>query len=810
MLFRLPQLRTAVARISGARRRGTAHGKRASRRLLLCGGTGALVLPLSLWLAVIFLPFAPEHLKPANPSSTLLDRRGKALRSYLSQDERWRIPARLGELSPWVVKATLAVEDKRFHSHSGIDWIAIVRAMSGNLRAGRIVSGASTITMQTAGLSDEPRRTWLRKLRQAFRALQLERAWSKRQILEFYLTHISYGGNVCGIEAASRRYFNKPARELSLSEAALLAGIPQSPTRLRPDRHYGAALKRRAHVLKRMLHNGDITRADYNRVLPQRPPVGQFDAPVEAPHFCDLVRGRSPIRETVRTSLDLKVQHAAENLLRARVEALRPRGVTNGAAVVLDNATGQVLALVGSVDYNAVADAGQVNGAWAGRSPGSTLKPLLYARAWDQGLLLPASILPDVPQPFARYSPENFDGSFQGLVRADKALAWSLNVPAVEVLRQLGVEETLPWLRRAGLVTLRRPSEEYGLSLAVGTCQVRLLDLTNACAMLARGGLWRPWSLTADGSDLPLGGREFRLLSEGSCFFVNRALSDPQLRPPAAIDPALAGMTGVAWKTGTSSGFRDAWTVAWDSQHCVGVWLGNMDGRSSRALAGAEAAAPVALGLMKHLRGARGEHWPRIPPDLCPVTVCRSTGLLPGNDCPSTASVEGLSPGNGRRMAATCRIHKRLLLDEETSTVLCTRCLGGRSRTEKVFALWPGATASWLSRTGETGETASPPPHFPGCLTRSPFSPPRITSPAPGDRFLVTGDRPLAFQKLALEATASPAGSQLYWFVDGRLSQIAKAGDVPAFVPLTEGAHTIRCVDQFGRSDSLTIRVDKE
>lgn len=804
-------------------RKVSAGGRAPVRRWRRWIGRGVLALVLlaalglgGLWLALRLVPFDPNSIVPAETSSIVVDRKWRPLRAYLSRDERWRLPARLENLSPWVIKATLAVEDKRFYHHSGIDPVAVVRAAFSNLRRGRTVSGASTITMQSAGLADEPRRTWRLKLRQAFRALQLERAWTKKQILEFYLTHAPYGGNICGIEAASRRYFNKPARELSLSEATLLAGLPQSPSRLRPDRHMEAALQRRAHVLRRMLENGDITRADYERVLPQRPAVGQFDAPVEAPHFCDYVHARHPLAPVLRTTLDLDIQHMAEQLLREKVRALAPRGVTNGAVVVLENATGHVLAMVGSVDYTAEADSGQVNGATSPRSPGSTLKPFLYALAFERRLMAPATILADVPQPFADYRPENFDRTFLGLVSAEKALAWSLNIPAIDVLRRVGVGETLHLLRKAGLETLRGPAEQYGLSLAIGTCQTRLVDVANAYAMLARGGIWRPWRAwesRATSGTLP-GAGETRLLSRGAAWMVNRALSDPALRPPEGIDPGLAGMEGVAWKTGTSSGFRDAWTFAYDSRYTVGVWVGNMDGRPSRALAGAEAAAPVALGLMQRLRMGggtdQGDAWLRTPPpEIGSAVVCPSTGLPPGDDCPSTRSVTALQGGEGvPALLDVCQVHRRLPVDAATSTVLCTRCLSGRARTEQVYTLWPTDTAAWLASQGQAD--ADVPPHFAGCRTLSPFAPPKVVSPRPGDRYVVTAGRPAAFQKLALEASAAPVGARLYWFLDGSLVQVTEAGGSPAFTELKPGRHTIRCVDQYGRADTVTFVVEEE
>ena len=742
------------------------------------------------------------------------------MRAYLATDDRWRLPVALDKVSPWLVKATLAVEDKRFRSHRGVDIRAIARALSGNAWRGRTVSGASTITMQVAGFADRDtnrpaaRRGWGGKLVQGFRALQIERTMTKDRILELYLTHAPYGGNIHGAEAASRRYFGKPAADLTLSEAALLAGIPQSPTRLRPDRRSDAAAARRAHVLRRMAGEGLISPDDLTRTLALKPAARTLDSPVRAPHFCDMVRARHEHAVTLRTSLDLPTQDRLETVLAARVKALRPRGVGNAAGVVIDNATGEVRAMVGSVDYNAAADNGQVNAAAAPRSPGSTLKPFLYALAYDRGALSPATVLADVPMAFADYVPENFDRTFQGPVTADRALAYSLNVPAIDTLRRVGVTEALAMLRGLGVAdTLRGKSSDYGLSLAIGTCSMKLVDLASAYATLARGGLRRPWRLLPAETSATMNvddGPASAPLSAAACYLALRALADPALRPPEAIDPSLMGLEGVAWKTGTSSGFRDAWTFACDRRHTVGVWVGNMDGRASRALVGGEAAAPVALGMVKWLRDTTVEtrsdrDWPARPAAvsgssiIASAPVCAATGLSPNGDCPVMASAD-VPPGAPRLSA--CEVHRAIQVDLATSGALCTRCLSGRPRARAVVAQWPVAVAGWTATQTGRPPPDAPPPHFAGCETRSAYAAPRIASPKPGEKFEATDELPAAYQRLALRAVAAPAGLRLFWFVDGALAGVAEAGGEPAFTGLKPGRHKLRVVDEHGRSDS--------
>lgn len=774
--------------------------------LLAAAGYAALAVAVRLY------PLDPSALAGGAYSSILTDRDGTPLRAYLAMDERWRIPVTIDEVSPWIVKAVIAAEDKRFYDHGGIDWVAVGRAMVGNLASGRIVSGASTIPMQAAMLGQPRSRTLGWKARQAFRALCLEARASKTRIMEIYLSNAPYGGNIAGVEAASRRYFGKPASKLTLPEAALLAGIPQSPERLRPDRHPEAAARRRNEVLRRMAASGMITEAEAARVSAMKTLVKIHEVETRAPHLSDLVHAMYPREVRIRTAASLPVQSKAEEIIAATVARLRPRGVTNSAMVVMRNSNGEVAALVGSADYGSIAAQGQVNGALAPRSPGSTLKPLLYAAAFDRGIALPGTVLPDVPMNFVGYKPENFDRTYSGIVSADKALAWSLNIPAIQLVRDLGLQRAAGILRDSGLDTLQRPAGDYGLSLAIGTCSVRAVDLAAAYATIARGGVYMPPRFMADSTSGTLG-QPRRVFSEGACWFVAQALADSGLRRPENVDPQLAGMTGVAWKTGTSSGYRDAWTAAFDEHHTVVVWVGNFDGRPSSALLGAEAAAPAALAMIRHLRGTmpagQRDRWPRRPAEIGNITVCAETGRPPSPDCPTTRTALALlkPDAHGRLEVlrpAECRVHRRLLVDAVTGEELCGRCMEGRSHEESVFACWPAPVQSWLSTV--SSRNPARPRHFASCETGLGSGGPRIAAPQPSDEFIVTPDRDAAMQKIELRAIAAPPAETLYWFLNGELVE-SGALDSPVYIVPAEGRHTVRCVDDLGRADWVSFSV---
>ncbi len=814
---------------------------------LTCAAT---VFALIFWLLVVLVPFDPTNLFSGEISSTLFDRQGRLLRAYLARDEQWRIAVPLEEISPWVIRATLAAEDRRFFRHGGVDWLALARAAWQNATRGRIISGASTITMQVVGLADTRERTLTRKMRQILRAVQLERCRTKNQILELYLTNAPYGGNIRGIEAAAWRYFGKSARNLSPAEAALLAGIPQSPSRYRPDRYPEAARRRALVVLHRMKECGVLSADDLVRATQHLPEIRTGMPPVYAPHFCDFVHARFPAEPRVSTTLDLDIQLLVERIVQEQLKQVAEQNITNAAAVVLDNARGDVLAMVGSADYWNRSIAGQVNGAFSPRSPGSALKPFIFALALERGVVWPTSVLPDVPGLFSNYDPRNFDRQWRGLVPLDRALAWSLNVPAMQVLELVGPSAVLEFLDACGVRRTMPAQGEVGLTLAVGTCSVRLLELANAYAMLARGGAWLPYRVAyppgphepvlftaarlwnqrqmreqARSPDATPTSSPVRLLDESTCYCINSILSDEKLRDPAEVTPALRGVRGVAWKTGTSNGYRDAWTIAYNARHTVGVWFGNFDGKPSPALVGARVAAPVALSIISELEKERGpssagpaasrisgiptsaptlpSEWPRPPHEVMPVVICEESGDLATDLCPTTRTVFLARRMAQMGSARSCHVHRKLLVDAETGTVVCPRCLLGRRLEEIVVAEWPPAVAMWLRALGKLDQAR---PHFPGCPGMRQGRPPQIVAPHDGETFFLTSFRNREFQKIKFEALCDPGTSLLYWFLDGQLVAVQPPGESFSWLPET-GLHELRCVDERGRGHVIHFQV---
>ncbi len=591
------------------------------------------------WGLIAFIPYPAERLDPARVSSRrFVDRNGEDLRIVPTGSGARLEWTGIDEMGPWIGPATVAIEDHRFESHGGIDPLGLARAVVTNLVERRLVAGGSTITQQLAKNllpADRRGRTLARKIAETWDALRLERRLSKRQILEQYLNRVSYGSRAQGVTAAARQYFGKSPDRLTLSEAALLAGLPQAPANLSPYRHPERAQARQRLVLRRMRETGMISEADFRRALAEPLAYAAPEPVFRAEHFIGSIErgefGAVPDGAEVRTTIDLALQTSAEGILRRHVERLAEKRVTQAAAVILDAEDGSILAWVGSTGFF---DGSQVDGVTSLRQPGSTLKPFTYALAFERGMT-GADLLADVPMEDCPdgYQPRNYDRDFHGPVRAREALACSYNVPAVRVLKdRVGVPALLEFLRRAGMTCLDREASHYGLALTLGAGEVRLLDLARAYGMLARGG--RALEARAFLDRDPAEGE--RLLPEESAAQVVSILSDDNARRPAfgSGGPLSFGFP-VAAKTGTSKDFRDNWTVGFTPRHVVAVWVGNFDGAPMRGVTGITGAAPLFHDLISLV--GRGDGSFVVPDGLVEVEVCALSGSRPGPGCAACA-----------------------------------------------------------------------------------------------------------------------------------------------------------------------------
>lgn len=593
-------------------------------------------LPLLLLLPLLPLlgPLPGKLGAPPAPHPVLLDRHGKELADFPRPDYFRHRPASLAEIPDHLIQATLAAEDKRFFDHPGIDYAATARALFQNLRANHITSGASTITQQLIKISSPPReRNLAAKAREFALARRLEIRWSKEQILTAYLNRLDYGSHRQGCAAAARHFFNKPLADLSLAESALLAGLPQAPSRLNPHRHPDQALARRNWILDRLQSEfsypaEQITLAKAEPLLLSTPPPAN---PI--PHLTRRFTATS------RTSIDSRLQQTTGQILREELALLKHKNVQHGALVVLKNDTGEILALHGSPDFSS-RNGGQINGAFARRSPGSALKPFTYALAFQEQNLFPGTIIADIPTDYRTEegldAPKNFDRRHHGPVSLRHALANSLNVAAMRLLNQLGGPEPLHQLLTDLGLALPDEATEYGLGLTIGNAEVSLLALTNAYATLARLGKHLPPTFLA-GETRDQAEATFPLTPEAS-WLVADVLSDNSARAPAfGSRSPLRLPFPCAVKTGTSSDFRDNWCLGFTKDFTVGVWTGNFDNSPMVGLSGVDGAGPILHRTMLALSQTASPAFPARPSSLVTLSIDARTGhFFPADPPPST------------------------------------------------------------------------------------------------------------------------------------------------------------------------------
>ena len=730
------------------------------RRAVAAVGAGTLLI-VGAAAGFVLLPL-PDRLlaRPGLATLDLTDRAGAPLRTTRTADGSLSQWLSLEEIDPEILVAFVAAEDRRFYEHPGVDPRALARALVADLRAGRIVSGASTIPMQLARLLRPLPRTLPGKLAQGLWALRLDAHLSKQLILEEYLNRVPLGQGAVGVEAAAGLYFGGSARDLSTGQAALLAAVAGAPGRDNPLISAPRALARRSRVLERMQRTGSIGAAEAKVAGLEPPLIATGSRSFRAPHYTAALlgrlsrAGRSP-QGAVRTPLDLPLQESLEAEVRHTVETMRGSGVRHAAAVVLDNLSGGILAWVGSPDFFEPGS-GQVDMVVSPRQPGSALKPFLYGLAFDRGYS-PASILPDIATVYQTstgpYAPRNYDRRFHGPVRAREALGSSFNLPAVELASRLGPAELLATLARAGFASLDRDAEHYGLGLALGNGDVTLLELANGYRALANGGVWAPVRWLAD--DGP-GTESRRVMSAGAAALVLDILADPVARIPGfgPVTPLEFPFRAAA-KTGTSRHFTDNWAVAVTGGFTVAVWVGNFDGRPMEGVSGVAGAGPL-LHRAALLAARRHPPGNLLSPERVGarvVTICRLSGLRAGARCPPSTE---------------------WLLPESAEPHQCDWHRNDGLRLPARYDDW-AATVRIAGAAGEQSPRRSATDTLSGTF--------RITSPAAGDvyRFVPGVDR--RYASIGLRASGAPG--PVRWWVD---EEPVRSGRLR----LTPGIHRVR------------------
>ncbi|GAA4309167.1 penicillin-binding protein 1C [Mucilaginibacter gynuensis] len=780
------------------------------------------LVKLSVLLAIVllFIFCLPKPLFNSPTSYVIDDDQGQLLGASIASDGQWRFP--YNENVPERFKqCIIAFEDKRFEYHPGVDVLALGRAVKHSISAGHVTSGGSTLTMQVIRLATHHKRTVWNKLKEIFMALRLEAGYSKKEILALYTSNAPFGSNVIGLDAASWRYFGRSPDKLSWGEMAAMAVLPNSPSLVHPGRNRQILLRKRNRLLDKMRKEGiiDSTTAELAKLEPV--PDKPMALPQEAPHLLQVFRqahkNKKQTGDTrITTTIKATLQQQVVEIMERHHQVLKANDINNIAAVVLDVETGAALAYAGNVfhpgDVQLESDVNVVN---APRSPGSTLKPLLYAAMLHDGFILPNSLIPDVPTQIAGYHPENFDLGYDGAVPASKALSRSLNVPAVKMLQQYKYERFYDFLHRAGITTLNQPADHYGLSLILGGGENTLWELTGAYADMARvlnhytkyNGKYDPADLhrpvytrsAKQKSELEKAG----LLDAGSIYYTLQAMEEVMRPGEELLWQQFSSSQRVAWKTGTSFGFRDGWAIGITPKYVVGVWVGNTDGEGRPGLTGINTAAPVLFDIFRLLPAVRD--WFEMPVgEMVKIKVCRESGYRAGPYCDHPE--EMWVPKNGTK-ARVCPWHQLVHLSADGKWQVTSDCEPPERIVNKNwFILPPSMEYYYKARSYEYHVL---PPFRADCAQEN-ANPMEVIYPKEGAKIYVPLEADGTRGRMICNAAHRLKGVKIFWHLDDKYAGESLDFHQMALNPVP-GKHKLTLVDGNGNTTVINFEVlDKD
>ncbi len=764
--------------------------KKAKRILGVAPSFIAVAILLFLVLDALF------PLPPPKPYSLVVeDRHGAFLHAFLAEDGIWRLQTLSNEIPSRLKQILIEKEDRFFYYHPGVNPLSVLRAIAQNIRAGRRISGASTITMQVARMLERRERTYFNKLIEMFRALQLEWRYSKDEILNIYLSIVPLGGNIEGLKSASLLYYQTPLERLNIAQLFDLILIPNDPNRLRPDKNatnlYAERKKRSIPWIKRGLFSSQDSIVMWQTGSEaKRKPLA-----THAPHFNLRIKDQFKTSVVLHSSLDLTIQTTSEKLLKNHLRPWKQRGVQNGAVVVIDNTTMEIVSYIGSDDFADTSAQGQVDGVKALRSPGSSMKPFLCALEMERGVLAPKTRLLDVPYDAEGFTAENYDGAHSGLVYADDALRRSLNIPFVRLLKETGVPRFVEFMQNVGVTSLRMQREKLGLSVILGGCGVSLDELTAAYATLANAGLYRRPSYLKVQENNGSGGR--RAFSSSTAFLVTDVLSGLD-RPDIPNNFASSlNLPKVAFKTGTSYGRRDAWCVGYSSEYTIGVWMGNVTNKGNPDLVGSKSAMPLLIDLFNSISSTNRKTILPVPSDIRVRSVCAASGRLPTDRCRELVQEYYSLTQTLNRY---CDVDKEYLVSGDGKKHYCQSCIGSNRYKAVVYRDYPPELLTYWKTSGTPYKLA--PPHNPECDRLFIGEGPKIISPSKDMTYYLVENN----QRILFQASSGVEVSEHRWYIDERFIGRKRAGD-RLFLTLKEGSHTITCLDDKGRISSVKIKV---
>lgn len=725
-------------------------------------------------------------------STIITDKNGEVINAFLTKDEKWRMKTELNEISPLLRKTIIAKEDKYFYHHPGVNPVAIVRAGFKNIFRMKRTSGASTITMQVARALKPRKRNLGSKIIEIFRAFQLEWKYSKNEILQMYLNLVPYGGNIEGVKSASLLYFAKDPDHLSLAEITALSIIPNRPSSLVMGKNNDHIIKERNRWLQKFATDKVFTAKEIEDALAEPLTATRNTVPHYAKHLSIKLYQNGDY--AYKTHIDLNTQLKTEKIVEDYVRAQRLRNINNASIVIIDNKTHKVISYVGSANFNDTTDGGQVNGAAAIRQPGSTLKPLLYALGMDEGLLTPKMMMNDVAVNYDGYAPENYDQKYNGYVTAEYALEHSLNIPAVKELRALGKEKLVQKLASCNFKQVDKDRYKLGLSMILGGCGTTLEELTGLFSAFANDGVY----ISPSYSDKDSIHKKVNVVSPEAAFMITEILSKVN-RPDFPINwQATERMPKIAWKTGTSYGRKDAWSIGYNKNYTVGVWVGNFSGLGVADLSGANTATPLLFKIFNTIDYDSDEEWFKQPGDCDTRMVCSETGLLPADHC-TNLIMDYYIPLIST--TAKCNNIQEVYISADEKISYCKNCAPAAGYKKKFYKTAEPEMQLWFEENRIAYQKI--PAHNPECETIFKGNAPSITSPANGSEYLISKKNK---EPLQLTCKTSTDVSKVYWYINNKFYKAAAPGEKQFFVP-DEGAVKISCTDDKGRNRDIKIMV---
>ncbi len=773
---------SAISFIS-AEKKGVAHWFKS--------GVGIVLIAFAVFF---FLDLCFPFTVRIDYSRQVLSRDKELLHAFLSSDQKWRMNCSLEEVNPILVKTIIQKEDQWFWYHPGVNIFSIGRAVWQNFSRGERISGASTITMQVVRLLERRERTYLSKVIEIFRAVQLEMHYSKSRILEMYLNLLPYGGNIEGIKAASFLYFGQKPYTLSTAQVVTLAIIPNNPHHLRLGINNERILKERNHWLVRLSGQGWINESQLTASLTEPLTAHRLPAPRLVPHYAEKLVRMFPEHLILNTFIDRNLQDQVEKLMATEIASLRMKGITNCAVIVISNTTSQVLAYAGSAGFKESLYSGQVDGVSSLRSPGSALKPFLYAMAIDKGLITPKSMLEDVPINFGGYKPSNYDETYRGQLTATQALALSLNIPAVDLANRLGVELFVEKLGRGGLRWISKRKDKLGLSVVLGGCGVTLEELTNLYSSLAREGRHFPLQYCKEDKQI----RTDTLFSPQSSWMITEMLTNLK-RPdlPNYFENSVH-LPHIAWKTGTSYGRRDAWSIGYNPEYSVGVWVGNFDGTGIADLSGSETAAPILFKIFNQLTYKKNPKWFKQPEGVDFRLVCSESGLPPNDFCENIVMDYYIPAVSSNRK---CNHMLEVFTNPSGTESYCRSCLPASGYRSDFYPNYRPQLLTFYNL--ERIPYKRIPPHNSSCNRVYQDQDPVITSLNGNKEYILYAD---ADQKLQLACSAGVDVTKVYWYINNKFLQDASVSETLFFTPVA-GMNKISCCDDKGRNTDIYVKV---